>query len=91
MTYWWSRRGIRARTPTPELRTAVKDFVGDGCGLLLMSNHGEWAGVNRTDWKTLEPVEARRPPTFERWSIVISARDSLSVIVGEQRITMRAT
>ncbi len=32
-----------------QLTYNVKDFVGDGCGLLLMSNHGEWAGVDRTN------------------------------------------
>ncbi len=60
MTRWWSRRGIRGSTPTPRERTAVRDFVGDGGGLLLMSNRGDLPGSNPHDMTRYDAIMARQ-------------------------------
>ena len=41
-------------------RTAVRDFVGDGGGLLLMSNHGDLPGSNSHDLTRYDAMMARQ-------------------------------
>lgn len=40
--------------------TAIRDFVGDGGGLLLMSNHGDLPGSNPHDMTQYDAIMARR-------------------------------